>query len=74
MLIDSHAHLDMKDFEKDREEVLNRALEGGIMHIITVGTDISSSLKAMELANSYDFISSTIGFMPELPVPPGRGR
>jgi len=64
MLIDGHAHLDMKDFEKDLEEVLARALEGGITHIITVGTDIASSVKAMELADRYDFISSTIGFHP----------
>lgn len=64
MLIDSHAHLDMKDFEKDREEVLNRALQGGVSHIITIGTDISSSIKALELANRYDFIFSAIGYHP----------
>lgn len=64
MLIDSHAHLDMKDFEGDLEEVIERALTGGVTHIITVGTDVSSSLKAMELADRYDFVSATIGFHP----------
>jgi TatD DNase family protein len=64
MLIDSHAHLDMKEFEKDREEVLFRALNGGITHIITIGIDLPSSLKALELANRYDFVFSSIGYHP----------
>jgi len=64
MLIDSHAHLDMKDFEKDLEEVLNRALEGGLTHIIAVGIDIPSSFKALEIADRYDFIFSSVGFHP----------
>jgi TatD DNase family protein len=64
MLIDSHAHLDMEDFENDFQEVLNRALQGGITHIITIGIDLSSSLKSLELANRYDFIFSSIGYHP----------
>ena len=64
MLIDSHAHLDMEDFKKDRQQVLERALNGGISHIITIGVDLSSSLKALELANEYDAIFSSIGYHP----------
>ena len=64
MLIDSHAHLDMPEFEKDREQVLERALEGGVTRVITIGIDLPSSLKALELANKYDFIFSTIGYHP----------
>ena len=64
MLIDSHAHLDMKDFEKDLEQVLDRAQNGGITHIIVVGIDIPSSFKALELAKRYDFIFSTVGYHP----------
>jgi TatD DNase family protein len=64
MLIDSHAHLDMKEFEKDREEVLLRALNGGISYIITIGIDLASSLKALELANRYHFVFSSIGYHP----------
>ncbi|MDB9822215.1 TatD family hydrolase [Deltaproteobacteria bacterium] len=64
MLIDSHAHLDMEDFKGDLEEVLERALNGGVTHIITIGIDIPSSLKALELANRYDFIYSSIGYHP----------
>jgi TatD DNase family protein len=54
----------MKDFKDDLEDVLERALNGGVTHIIAVGIDIPSSLKALELANRYDFISSSIGYHP----------
>ena len=64
MLIDSHAHLDMKDFDGDRQAILDRALEGGISHIITIGTDLSSSRKALELAKIYDFDFSSVGYHP----------
>jgi TatD DNase family protein len=64
MLIDTHAHLDMKDFGKDRQETLDRALEGGITHIISVGIDLSSSIKALELANTYDFVYASVGYHP----------
>ena len=39
MLIDTHAHLEMEAFDQDREEVLRRAREGGVGHIVTIGTD-----------------------------------
>jgi TatD DNase family protein len=64
MLIDSHAHLDMKDFKEDLDEVLKRALEAGLSHIITIGVDLQSSQKALELAHQYDFIFSTVGHHP----------
>jgi TatD DNase family protein len=64
MLIDSHAHLDMKEFDRDREEVLERAIKGGLTHIVTVGIDLDSSLFALDLARKHDFIYSTIGYHP----------
>ena len=39
MLIDSHAHLEMAEFEKDLEEVIRRAKESGVEYIFTVGTE-----------------------------------
>jgi len=64
LLIDSHAHLDMDDYDNDLEEVLDRAVAGGVSQIIAVGIDIPSSRKAIELAEKYDFIYATIGFHP----------
>jgi TatD DNase family protein len=64
MLIDSHAHLDMDDYNNDLEEVISRAAEGGLSNIISIGIDMPSSRKALELAERYDFIYSTVGFHP----------
>ena len=64
MLVDSHAHLDMDDFIDDLEPVIDRAYEGGVERIITIGIDLSSSIKALEIATRYDFIFSTVGFHP----------
>lgn len=64
LFIDTHAHLDMEDYAEDIDRVLERARTGGVSHIISVGIDIPSSQKALELAERYDFISSTVGFHP----------
>ena len=40
MLVDSHAHLEMKDFDRDRDRVIARAREAGVEHIVTVGTTL----------------------------------
>ena len=64
MLIDTHAHLDMQDFKHDLVEVLDRAIENSLTHIITVGVDLESSLKSLKLANKYDFIYSSVGYHP----------
>ncbi len=64
MLIDSHCHLDMKDFDKDRAEVLERARRDGIGHMITIGIDVQSSAAALSLAREYDYISATVGCHP----------
>jgi len=64
MLIDSHAHLDMEEFEGDLSEVLSRALESGVSEIISIGIDLPSSAKALELARKHDFVYSTVGYHP----------
>ena len=64
MLIDSHAHLDMDDFDGDRDQVINRARSGEVARIITIGIDLNSSRKAVEIANKYDFIYATVGYHP----------
>jgi TatD DNase family protein len=64
MLIDSHAHLDMAEFDHDREQVLKRALEGGVTRMISIGVDLESSVKALEIAKSHEFVFSTVGYHP----------
>ncbi|MCK4782233.1 MAG: TatD family hydrolase [Desulfobacteraceae bacterium] len=64
MLIDSHAHLDMQQFDEDRQKILERAASGGLTHILTVGTDLDSSLAAVALAQEYDLIYAAVGYHP----------
>lgn len=64
MLIDSHCHLDMKDFDKDREAVILRARKNGIGHMVSIGIDLKSSRFALALARKYDFIYATVGCHP----------
>ncbi len=64
MLIDSHAHLEMKEFDYDREEVIKRARQAGVGFVITVGTNLMLSRKAVELAERHENIYATVGIHP----------
>ena len=63
-MIDSHAHLDMEEFNKDLDDVLARARSAGVETIITIGTDSSSSRKAAELAAGHPDVWATVGVHP----------
>ena len=64
MLIDTHAHLDYRDFANDLEEVLRRAADAGVTRIVTIGTSIESSRRAIELAEKYPAVYAAIGVHP----------
>ena len=64
MLIDTHAHLDFPDFANDLEDVLRRAEEAEVKRVITIGTSIESSRRAIELAEKYPSVYATIGVHP----------
>jgi len=53
MLIDTHAHLNFKDFDDDRDEIINRCLKNDIF-VINIGTDLESCKKAIEIAEKYE--------------------
>ncbi len=64
MLIETHAHLDYSDFAPDFEEILQRATDGGVTRIITIGTSVASSRRAVELAEKHANIFAVIGVHP----------
>lgn len=64
MLIDSHAHLEMKEFDRDRDEVISNAKVAGVDYIISVGTNLELSRKAVRLASNYNNIYAAIGVHP----------
>jgi TatD DNase family protein len=63
-LVETHAHLDYPDFATDFDDVLRRANEAGVTRIITIGTSIESSRRAVELAEKYPSIYAVIGVHP----------
>ncbi len=63
-LIDSHCHLDMDAYQEDLDTVLTAAAEAGVKRIITIGIDLASSRKAVELAASRPGIYATVGIHP----------
>ena len=64
MLIETHAHLDYPDFAHDLDEVLRRAKDAGVTRIITIGTSVESSRRAIALAEKYPAVYAAIGVHP----------
>lgn len=63
-MIDTHAHLDFKEFDPDRDEVIRRAYAGGVEKIINVGCNLERSRDSIELARKYKNIYASIGVHP----------
>ena len=63
-LIETHAHLDYPDFASDLHDVLRRATEAGVARIITIGTSVESSRRAIDLAEKHSNVYAVIGVHP----------
>lgn len=64
MLIDTHAHIQDKEFKKDLPEVLDRAEKAGLEKIICVGYDYETSVEAVALARKYPQVRAVVGIHP----------
>ena len=62
--IDTHAHLDMEPFLEDLEQVIDRARMTGVKGIISVGSDIASSKRAVSIAGQYGMVKAAVGVHP----------
>lgn len=63
-VIDSHCHLDFKQFNKDREAMIQRARDASVVRMINSGVDFTTNQKSLELAKEHDFIFATLGLSP----------
>jgi TatD DNase family protein len=61
---DTHAHLSRPEFEADLPEVIVRAAGAGITRIITIGTDLTSSVRSIKLAEEYPNVFAVVGWHP----------
>lgn len=62
--IDTHCHLDMAAYKTDLNDVIFRAQNAGVSKIVTIGIDLQSSEKAIELASQYNCVYATVGVHP----------
>lgn len=63
-MIDTHAHVDFKEFDSDRKDVIRRYFENGGEKLINVGCDLRSSERSYELALKNDNIFFSAGIHP----------
>ena len=63
MLFDSHTHLNFQGFDDDRDAVIRRVKEAGML-VMNVGAALKSSEQAVALAKKYDFCYATVGLHP----------
>jgi TatD DNase family protein len=63
-LIDTHCHLDWKAFDLDREAVIDRAVQAGVTRMITIGVDVPSSRRAIDLAEQHAAVYAAVGVHP----------
>lgn len=64
MLFDTHAHLDDDRFDEDRKKVIEQCKLEGVELIMNAASDVPTSLKAIALAEEYDFIYAAVGVHP----------
>ncbi|MEE9276378.1 MAG: TatD family hydrolase, partial [bacterium] len=64
LLVDSHAHLDASEFDRDRHGVIDRAASQGVCFILAVGSDIESSRRTLDIAAAYPGVFCGVGVHP----------
>ena len=65
MLFDTHAHMDSRSFDCDREALLAQLPDRGIRYLMNPGCSLASSHAAVALANKYDYIYAAVGSHPD---------
>ncbi len=65
MFIDTHAHLDVEQYNLDREDVIERAVKDGVGFIINPSFDLQSAKRAVDLAGQYEHIFAAAGCHPK---------
>ncbi len=62
--IDTHCHLEMKQFDRDRVEMISRAKDAGLEALVTIGSDHQSNIDALKLTREHDFVYTSVGIHP----------
>ncbi|MBW1671124.1 MAG: TatD family hydrolase [Deltaproteobacteria bacterium] len=62
--IDTHVHLDILPLAEDQPGAISRAEKAGVRQIITIGIDLASSKKSLELAQQFPHVYAAVGIHP----------
>lgn len=65
ILVDSHCHLDGRDFSEDIDDVVQRAFNVGVTRLLTMGTRFSTVDEVISLTEKYPYVYGAIGVHPE---------
>ena len=65
MLFDTHAHMDDRAFDQDRDTLLSELPQQGIGLLMNPGCSLASSRQACALAERYDYIYAAVGSHPD---------
>lgn len=71
--IDTHCHLDEDAFQQDCADVVQRAVESGIVAMVAIGITLESSKRVIELAQRYPQVYATVGLHPNYVAAAGPG-
>ncbi len=64
MYVDSHCHLEMESFDKDRDAVIQNSMQEGLQYMLTVGTEESYFDKVIEIIDKYPSVYGAMGIHP----------
>jgi len=62
--IDIHSHINLKEFDSNREQVLKDAEDIGVLAILDSGETFEENQKVLELAEQYSILKPSLGFHP----------
>jgi TatD DNase family protein len=63
-LSDTHTHLHFDQYHDDIDHVISRARDAGIKRVLSLGTNLFSSLATLKIANAHDFVFAAAGIHP----------
>jgi TatD DNase family protein len=63
-LFDTHAHLDQPEFDSDRQAMLDRACQAGVLQMLAVGITAATSRACVELAAAQEGVHAAVGIQP----------
>ncbi len=63
-IFETHAHMDFPQFNKDRDDILEKCFDSGVEYMLNIGVDKRSCEASIELAEKYAQIFAAVGFHP----------